>query len=242
MNEITDGHIVSRFNSELNQLNELVLQLSELARIQLRDAVKTMEEGDPNAAQLVIERDKQLNDLDIEADNEIIRLIAKRQPVAKDLRVIMTVGKIVSDLERIGDQARWVARMTLYFYADGNKLLPDKHLLDDISRMAGMVDQMIKQAINAFETLDLQQAVSVIQMNLELENGFKSALRRFSSYLMEDGRSMDHVIEAVLGLRAVERAGGHAKNIAGYIIFLVKGTDVRHKSPEDVAATVGNET
>ncbi|MET0094709.1 MAG: phosphate signaling complex protein PhoU [Sedimenticola sp.] len=238
MNEMTSGHIVNRFNSELDHLHEMVLKLSGLARVQMRDAVKTLDDEDPEAAQTVIERDNELNDLDIQADDEIIRLIAKRQPVAKDLRDIMTVGKIVSDLERIGDQARWVARMTIHFY-DGDKLPPNSHLLDDIPRMAEMVGAMIEKAMSSFETLDLGQALEVIRMNLELENEFKSALRRLSTYLMEDSRSVGHVTEVVLGLRAIERAGGHAKNIAGYVVFLVKGTDVRHGSLEQVAAEVG---
>ncbi|MES9966966.1 MAG: phosphate signaling complex protein PhoU [Sedimenticola sp.] len=237
MNEMTGGHIVNRFNSELDHLHEMVLKLSALARVQMRDAVKTLDDEDPEAAQTVIERDNELNDLDIQADDEIIRLIAKRQPMAKDLRDIMTVGKIVSDLERIGDQARWVARMTIHFY-DGDKLPPNGHLLDDIPRMAEMVGEMIEKAMTSFETLDLGQALEVIQMNLELENEFKSALRRLSTYLMEDSRSVGHVTEVVLGLRAIERAGGHAKNIAGYVVFLVKGTDVRHESLEQVAAEV----
>ncbi|MET0102191.1 MAG: phosphate signaling complex protein PhoU [Sedimenticola sp.] len=238
MNEMTSGHIVNRFNSELDHLHEMVLKLSGLARVQMRDAVKTLDDEDPEAAQIVIERDNELNDLDIQADDEIIRLIAKRQPMAKDLRDIMTVGKIVSDLERIGDQARWVARMTIHFY-DGDKQPPNGHLLDDIPRMAEMVGAMIEKAMSSFETLDLGQALEVIRMNLELENEFKSALRRLSTYLMEDSRSVGHVTEVVLGLRAIERAGGHAKNIAGYVVFLVKGTDVRHGSLEQVAAEVG---
>ncbi|MES9869931.1 MAG: phosphate signaling complex protein PhoU [Sedimenticola sp.] len=237
MNEMTGGHIVNRFNSELDHLHEMVLKLSGLAREQMRDAVKTLDDEDPEAAQTVIERDNELNNLDIQADDEIIRLIAKRQPMAKDLRDIMTVGKIVSDLERIGDQARWVARMTIHFY-DGDKLPPNGHLLDDIPRMAEMVGEMIEKAMTSFEALDLGQALEVIRMNLELENEFKSALRRLSTYLMEDSRSVGHVTEVVLGLRAIERAGGHAKNIAGYVVFLVKGTDVRHGSLEEVAAEV----
>ncbi|OOZ37323.1 phosphate transport system regulatory protein PhoU [Solemya velesiana gill symbiont] len=237
MNEMMGGHIVNRFNDEMSQLHGLVLKLSELARSQMHDAVKTLDDEDCEAAQVVIERDKKLNDLDIEADDEIIRLIAKRQPMAKDLRDIIAVGKIVSDLERIGDQARWVARMTIHFY-DGDKLPPNHHLLDDIPRMAEMVDEMIIKAMGAFENLDLEQALDVIQLNLELENEFKSALRRLSTYLMDDARHVGHVTEVVLGLRAIERAGGYAKNIAGYVVFLVKGTDVRHESLEQVAAEV----
>lgn len=114
MNEMTDGHTVKRYNAELNHLHQLVMELSELSRVQLCNAVNTLEE-DVEAARAVIKRDQGLNALDIRADEEMFRLIAKRQPVARDLRDIMTIGKIVSDLERIGDQSRWVARMTIHF-------------------------------------------------------------------------------------------------------------------------------
>ncbi len=237
MNEMTEGHTVKAYNKELTHLHGLVLKISELARSQVRDAVQTLDDEDVEAAREVILRDRAINDLDIEADDEIVRIIAKRQPMAKDLREIITVGKIVSDLERIGDQARWVARLTIHFF-EGNGVPPNHQILADIPKMGAYVDTMVEKATEAFDELDLEKALEVIELNVELEDEFRSALRRLSTFVMEDSRSVGIAADVVLGLRALERIGGHAKNMAGYVVFLIKGTDVRHESLEVVASEV----
>ncbi len=237
MNEMIDGHIVKRYNEEMGRLHDLVLKIAGLVREQLSNAVKTMEQEDCDAARLVIERDKEVNDLDVEADDEIVHLIAKRQPMAKDLREILTVGKIVTDLERVGDEARKIARLTIHFY-DNDMPAPNNQIVKDITRMANFVDGMLDRAIRSYTELDLDLAVEVIQMDLEIEQEFTSAMRRLSTFVMEDCRSVGHMVETVLGLRALERIGGHAKNIAGYVVFLVKGKDVRHEDLEAVAAEI----
>ncbi len=237
MNEIIDGHIVKRYNEEMSSLHDLVLKIAELVREQLRNAVHTMENEDCDAARQVIERDKEVNDLDVEADDEIVHLIAKRQPVAKDLREILTVGKIVTDLERVGDEARKIARLTIHFY-DNDMPAPNNQIVKDITRMANFVDGMLDKAIRSYNELDLNLAVDVIQMDLEIEQEFTSAMRRLTTFVMEDCRTVGHMVETVLGLRALERIGGHAKNIAGYVVFLVKGKDVRHEDLEAVAAEI----
>lgn len=239
MNEMTQGHTVKSYNHELQQLHQLVITMGDLVQQQLRSAVQSLEDEDTDAAQAVIERDQEVNALDIEADDELVRIIAKRQPLAKDLREILTVGKIVSDLERMGDQARWVARLTIHLY-DGDKNLPPHQLLSDIKKMSNYVLAMARKSITAFDKLDLKEALEVVQMDIELENEFKSALRRLSTYIMEDSRNVGHAADATLGLRAIERFGGHAKNIAGYVVFLVKGKDVRHENVEKVAAEVAS--
>jgi phosphate transport system protein len=237
MNEMINGHTVQRFNQEMGRLHDLVLKIADLVREQLRNAVRTMEEEDNDAARQVIERDKVVNDLDVEADDEIIHLIAKRQPMAKDLREILTVGKIVTDLERVGDEARKIARLTIHFY-DNDMPAPNNQIVLDIIKMAQFVDVMLDKAIRSYNDLDLNLAVEVIRMDLEIEQEFNSAMRRLSTFVMEDCRTVGHVVETVLGLRALERIGGHAKNIAGYVVFLVKGTDVRHEDLATVAAEV----
>ena len=239
MNKMTEGHTVKSYNDEMEQLHQLVLTMGELVQQQLRSAVQSLEDEDTEAAQAVIERDQEVNALDIDADDELVHIIAKRQPLAKDLREILTVGKIVSDLERMGDQARWVARLTIHLY-DGDKNPPPHQLLSDITKMSNYVLVMAGKSITAFDELDLNEALEVLHMDVELENEFKSALRRLSTYIMEDARNVGHAADATLGLRALERFGGHAKNIAGYVVFLVKGKDVRHENLETVAAEVSS--
>lgn len=235
MNEITEGHIMHRYDEEMKHLNKLVQEMTGLVRDQLRNAVHTLKTGDTEAARRVISRDEEVNDLDIQADDELIHVIAKRQPMGKDLREILTVGKIVSDLERVGDEARKIAYLTVNFYGNDTPA-PNNRIIMEIVKMAEFVDRMLYKSIEAFENLDLALAVEILRMNEEIESEFDSALRHLSTYMMEDSRSIGHVIETVLGLRALERMGGHAKNVAGYVVFLIKGKDVRHASLEAVAA------
>jgi phosphate transport system protein len=237
MNKMTDGHTVQSFNDEMNQLHQHVMQIGELVRDQLSRAVDSLKEEDADAAREVIERDQLVNELDIEVDDEIVHIIAKRQPMAKDLREILTVGKIVTDLERCGDEARKIAVLCVHFY-DHNTTSPSDVILRDIIKLSDFVDSMLDKALRAYDELDLDLALETIRMDTDLDTEFKCCLRRLSTFIMEDSRVVGHVVETVLGLRALERIGGHAKNIGGYVVFLVKGKDVRHEDLETVAAEI----
>jgi len=237
MNEMTDGHIVTSYNNELNHLHQLVIRIKDLACEQVREAARSLEDEDVELARAVIVSDRAIDELDVQADEEIIRLIAKRQPVARDLREIMSVAKIVADLERIGDQARRLARLTIRFY-DGDGAPPNSRLLDDLGKMAGFVNVMVEDAVNAFDGLDLQLALDVMRRDDLVSEDFRSALRRLSTFMMEDARSVGHIVDVVLGLRALERVGSHAKNISRCVVYLVKGKDVRHKDLDAVKAEI----
>lgn len=229
MTSISSEHIVKRFDGELKQLHQLVMDLGSLARRQLQLAVKTLEDEDPESAREVISRDQEVNALDVLADEELIRILAKRQPVARDLREVITISKATCDLERVGDEARKIAQLTVHLY-DNDHSPPNGQMLRDIHIMAAFVDRMLEKCLKSFDELDLQVAVEVLGMDIELDDEFRSCLRRLSTFLMEDSRSVGHVIDVVLGIRALERIGGHAKNIAGHVVFLVTGKDVRHES------------
>lgn len=237
MKELISGHIVKAYNEELGQINRLVQELGELGLDQLRRAVQTLRDEDTQAAQQVIERDHKMNELDVRADEEIIRLIARRQPMAKDLRDILTVQKTVSDLERVGDEARKIANLTLHFFDQG-KNPPGHEILRDIYAMAEYVERMLEASLEAFRELDLGKALEVIRADAKLDEEFRAALRRLSTFIMEDARSVGHVVDIVLALRALERIGGHAKNIGGYVIFLVTGKDVRHEDLNIIASEI----
>jgi phosphate transport system protein len=237
MNELTGGHTVHAFNDDLKAINDLVMQLGEIGQDQLRQAVMSLRNEDTRAAGQVIDRDRTLNDLDVKADEEIIRLLVRRQPVAKDLRDILTVQKTVNDLERVGDEARKVANLTLHLYAK-DKQPPNGQMLLDIYRMAEIADCMLSKSLEAFKELDLQKALLVIQEDDKLYEEYRSALRRLSTYVMEDSRNVGFMVEVVLSMRALERIGGHAKNIGGYVIFLVTGQDVRHESLARIKETI----
>jgi phosphate transport system protein len=239
MKEIISGHTVKAYNEELGKINRLVLELGELGLDQLRRAVQTLKDEDTKAAGQVIDRDQKMNELDIQADEEIIRLIAKRQPVAKDLRDVLTVQKTVSDLERVGDEARKIANLTIHFFDQG-KTPPSNEILRDIYTMAEFADRMLVVSLEAFSELNLGKALEVIKTDEQLYEEFRSALRRLSTFIMEDSRSVGHVVDIVLALRALERIGGHAKNIGGYVIFLVTGKDVRHEDLNIIAAEIAD--
>ena len=241
MNKMTDGHTVQSYNDEMNQLHQHVMQIGELVRDQLSRAVTSLKEEDADAAREVIERDRLVNELDIEVDDEMVHIIAKRQPMARDLREILTVGKIVTDLERCGDEARKIAILCVHFY-DHNTTSPSDVILRDIVKLSDFVDSMLDNAIRAYDDLDLELALETIRMDIDLDTEFKCCLRRLSTFIMEDSRVVGHVVETVLGLRALERIGGHAKNIGGYVVFLVKGKDVRHEDLESVAAEIQSTT
>ena len=237
MNELTGGHTVHAFSDELSNLSKLVLKQGGLGRDQLRRAVQTLKDEDPKAAGHVIDRDREMNDLDMQVDDEIVRVIAKRQPVARDLRDILVVAKTIVGLERVGDEARKVANLTIHLF-DVDKSPPNGQLLRDIFSMAEDVDGMLEKAMRAFETQDVELALEVIKDDDELYEEFRSSLRRLSTYLIEDARCVGHVVDIVLVLRALERIGGHAKNIGGYVIYLVTGKNVRHAAPETIEAAL----
>ncbi|PVV05644.1 MAG: phosphate transport system regulatory protein PhoU [gamma proteobacterium symbiont of Ctena orbiculata] len=239
MNDMTSGHTVKAFSEELDSINKLVVELGELGLDQLRRAVQTLRDEDTKEAGLVIDRDRELNEIDIRADEEIIRLIAKRQPMAKDLRDILTVQKIITDLERVGDEARKIANLTIHFY-DNGKPPPSNEILSDIYDMASFVDEMLSLSLRAFVDVDSKAAMAVIEKEGRLFDEFRGALRRLSTFIMEDSRSVGHMVDIVLALRALERIGGHAKNIGGHVIFLMTGKDVRHEDINVIHSELAN--
>jgi len=235
-----DGHIFRRFDSEMAHLHALVVRMARLAVSQLRDAVATLEQQDADKARRVIENDRKLNDLDVEADDEIVRIIALRQPMAGDLREIIAVSKIVAELERAGDEARKIAGLTIRFYAAGanhGKTPPAADILRDIHALAEYVEGMLSAVIAAFGgpgDLDLDEALEVLGKGLKLDDQLQSILRRLTTFVIEDSRNVGHFVDIVLGIRALERFGGHAKNIAGHLVFIKHGIDVRQQGMENI--------
>ncbi len=176
-----------------------------------------------------VARDQVINGLQVKADEDCVSLIALRQPLGSDLRLIMSLSKIVTDLERIGDEAEKIARMTIKTY-DGDSSPPSAKLLRDVVPMAKLAQNMLHNCLDALARLDVEKAVEVAQGDDELDQEFQSALRRLITYMMEDPRTIGHAINVIFIVKALERIGDHSKNIAEYLIYLVKGKDVRHVS------------
>lgn len=228
------GHILRRFDTELEQLHGLILEMGGLVCDQIDRAVAALREGDAEAGARMVERDAEINALDVRIDDELVRLVAKRQPMARDLRELMTIAKIATDLERCGDQVRKAGRLAVSLYGGDTRPLPA--LLDDVYRLAERARTMVDGVLEAFRSMDLEQAILVIQKDEQIEADFQGALRRLATYVMEDSRNVGHSIEVTLVLRALERVGGHAKNIAGHLVYLVTGEDVRHRDLDELVA------
>jgi len=227
------GHTMRDFDQEMSTLNGLVLDAAAKARDQLAQALNSLEEEDTELAREVVLRDMEIDALELEVDDLVFHIIARRQPVAKDLRDILAVSKMMLDVERIGDEARRLARLTLAFY-DGDNSPPSYSQLSDIPRLVKFVDGMLARAMLAFQEDDTRIALEVLRLDARLDDEMKAALRRLSTYLLEDARSVGHVVEITQGLRGVERIGSHAAYIARHVIFLVKSQDVRHENLEQV--------
>ena len=234
MSTQSEGHIFRRFDSEMDHLHSLAVKMAQLAVSQLRKAVATLEQQDVEKARRVIQNDKKINDLDIQADDEIVRILARRQPMARDLREIIAVSKIIAELERAGDEARKIAGLTIRFYTDNEKPPPTEAVLQDIYALADYVEAMLTAVITAFDDLNLDEALNVLGKGLKLDDQLQSILRRLTAFVTEDTRNASHFIDIVLGIRALERFGGHAKNIAGHLVFIKHGIDVRHEGVESI--------
>ncbi len=157
--------------------------------------------------------------------------------MAKDLREIIAVGKIVADLERAGDEARKIAGLTIRFFKTSENP-PRQEILEDIYALSDFVMEMLTMSMKSFDDLDLALAGNVLNDSLKLDNKLQSTIRRLSTFIMEDARNVGHFVDIVLGIRALERFGGHAKNIAGHIVFIKSGEDVRHAGLEDILARI----
>ncbi|HOW62218.1 MAG TPA: phosphate signaling complex protein PhoU [Candidatus Contendobacter sp.] len=224
-----DAHTVKQFDVQLANLRNLVLEMGGLVEEQIKRAIQALDDEDITAAREVISRDQIINGLQVKADEDCVSIIALRQPLGSDLRLIMSLSKIVTDLERIGDEAEKIARMTVKIY-EGIGSPPSAKLLRDVVPMAKLAQDMLHGCLDALARLDVEKAVEVAQGDDELDQEFQSALRRLITYMMEDPRTIGHAINVIFIVKALERIGDHSKNIAEYIIYLVKGKDVRHVS------------
>lgn len=223
------AHTVKQFDVQLANLRNLVLEMGGLVEEQIKHAIQALDDEDVTAAREVIARDQVVNGLQVKADEDCVSLVALRQPLGSDLRLIMSLSKIVTDLERIGDEAEKIARMTVKTY-DGISSPPSAKLLRDVVPMAKLAQNMLHDCLDALARLDVEKAVEVAQGDDELDQEFQSALRRLITYMMEDPRTIGHAINVIFIVKALERIGDHSKNIAEYLIYLVKGKDVRHVS------------
>lgn len=224
-------HTSRQFDLELEAVRDGVTQMGSLAREQFRLAMKSLTSGDEAAMRQVRDLGYQVNNLEIEIDRKCNFILAQRQPEAVDLRTILTVLKITTDLERIGAQAEQIARRAEMLSQQGGLSLPRSV---DISHCASLALNMADNAMEAFAKSDAGIATQVIRQDNKVNDEYNFITRNLIGYTLEDPRSISAVLDFLFVAKAIERIGDHAKNISEYVIFMVKGEDVRHSSIEEM--------
>jgi len=233
---VTGEHTLQKFDVELEQMRSRILQMGGLAQSQLKLALEAFEAGDVDKAEMVIASDRRVNELQVDLDMMVNHLIARRQPTAGDLRMIMGVAKTITDLERIGDEATKIARAAKWIKE--KESVSRMIRIPDLKQSGEFAARLLHRALDAFARLDGQAAATIIRDDVGIDDRFRATLRQLITYMMEDPRLISPSIDTVWAAKAIERVGDHAKNIAEHVIFIAHGADVRHASPEEVARAV----
>lgn len=222
-------HISGQFNSDLEDIRHRVLAMGGLVERQLKLALDALGTLDTELAQQVIDGDHKVNGMEVAIDEECTRIIAKRQPAASDLRLIIAISKTISDLERIGDSCERIAMAAVEKRANNQQ-----PLLVSIESMGRHASRMLNATLDALARMDAEAAFSLHKQDAKLDKEYEGIIRQLMTYMMEDPRSIPDVLDVLWAARAVERVGDRCQNICEYIIYYVKGKDVRHTSYEDM--------
>lgn len=223
-------HVSRQFDEDLGGLRSHVLEMGGLVESQIRNAITAYASGDIAIVKEVVENDRRVNDLEKLIDDRCVHIIAKRQPTASDLRLVMGISKIVTDLERSGDEAKKIAKGARRVHEHGQITLPRAA---DVGHVADEAVQMLRRALDCFARVDAVGAADVIRADARVDAEFKAILRQLITYMMEDPRTITTAIDIVRIARAIERIGDHAKNVAENVIYIVEGRDIRHAAKED---------
>lgn len=223
-------HISGQFNVELESIRTQVLAMGGLVERQLTDALRAMHAQDIALAKRVIREDHKVNSMEVALDEACTRIIAKRQPTAGDLRLVIAIIKTITDLERIGDVADSIAKMALDNFS--NHQQPFLVSLENLGHKAA---KMLHQALDAFARMDVDSALKVYESDDLIDEEYEIILRQLMAYMREDPDSIPNVLKVMWSARAIERVGDRCQNICEYIIYFVKGKDIRHTNKEQLA-------
>lgn len=224
-------HISKQFDAELEDVRTRVLQMGGLVEEQIRRAAETLVTGDMDEIAAVQANDHRVNAMEVELDEACSHIIARRQPAAGDLRLLIAVIKTITDLERIGDEAEKIARMA--------KLIHDAERMHmpriEIRNVANLALAMLRKSLDAFARLDVKAAQEVVRQDEAVDSEFRSILRQLITFMMEDPRTISRCLEVLFVAKALERIGDHSKNMAEYVVYMVEGRDVRHMRSDAIA-------
>ncbi len=224
-------HIFKQYDAELEAVRAKVLEMGGLVENQIINALEALVKADAKLAKEVMANDHRVNELEVQIDEDCSHIIARRQPAAGDLRMVMSIVKTITDLERIGDEATKIARTALKIYEEDRMFKPR---FNEIKTMVTLVREMLRTSLDAFARLDVSKTVEVARQDEQVDEQFLAAIRQLITFMLEDPRTISMSLEVLFVAKAVERIGDHAKNIAEYVVYMVKGKDVRHTSVQEM--------
>ncbi|MFA5915361.1 MAG: phosphate signaling complex protein PhoU [Burkholderiales bacterium] len=229
------NHISTQFDVQLEQVRSRVLHMGGAVENQLSLAVRALQDGETFLIDRVLDVEQQVNALEMEIDELCTNIIARRTPTAIDLRVLTMVVKTITDLERVGDEAKKIALMAREFFRSGRAHMPR---YAEIQRMSVIVIEMLRQALDGFARLDAEAAPAIARRDLEVDDAFRAVLRELLTHMIADPRTISATLDILFISKALERVGDHAKNISEYVVYMIKGKDVRHLSTEEIEQVV----
>ena len=232
---MADKHLSTQFDSELSAVSSRVMELGGLVESQIRQAIYALSQFSVEAANDVTATEARVNAMEVDIDRELSSIIARRQPTARDLRLLIAISKTTANLERVGDEAEKMARMVRAIIDSGSSRSLPAH---ELRVAADMASGLLRKALDAFARLDTTAAVSILKEDDQIDQEFNGFVRKLITYMMEDPRMISPSLDLLFLAKAIERIGDHAKNIAEFIIYVVKGADVRHTSMEEIESVL----
>lgn len=218
-------HISTQFDADIAAISTRVLEMGGLVESQLAQALYALRHLDMQGVQSVLQAERRVNQMEVEIDGDVTQMIARRQPTARDLRLLVAVSKTITNLERAGDEAARIARMARDIVDSGTPL---NMSINDLQHSADMAIEQMRKSLDCFARMDEKAAVEIVESDSHLDDEFDSFTRKVITYVMEDPRAISIMLDLMFVAKAIERIGDHAKNIAEFVIYVVRGTDVRH--------------
>ena len=227
-------HISRQFNAELEEVRSRVLHMGGIVEEQLANALKVLVSDDKSLVKEIVAADAKVNVLEVDIDEECTRIVALRQPAASDLRLVMTVVKTINELERIGDEAKRIAKMS----TDELDGILTQDMRTELTYMGSLVRDMLRQVLDGFARADVETAVEVVKADKAVDKRYKKIIKQLIDQMVGDPESVPTVVKIMWAVRSLERLGDRCQNIAEHIIYMALGTDVRHIKLDDVLSEI----
>jgi phosphate transport system protein len=232
---MADKHLSSQFDADLNAVSNRLMEMGGLVESQIRGAIEALSHFSSEASDRVIAVEAKVNAMEMQIDHDLTSIIGRRQPTARDLRLLMAISRVTANLERTGDEAQKIARMVKSMVASGAaRSLPSNELRLTVELASGL----LRKSLDAFARLDTQMALEILKEDDAIDLEFNGFIRKLVTYMMEDPRTISPSLDLLFVAKALERIGDHAKNVAESVIYIVEGTDVRHTAVAEIESSL----